>query len=122
MASVTFRFFSGRLPGHDAAAVVPHVHLHEDVELDALLPGSLGEVPHVQAVLDGDYDVAVLGEAHEPGDLGLPDHLVGDENVPNARLRHGLRLPQLGAGDAYGARLYLFLRDYGGLVGLGVRP
>ena len=62
-----------------------------------------------------------MGQRHEAHDLGRIDHLVGDEDVVEAGLDHGLRFADRGTREARHRAAQLASRQFGGAMGLDVR-
>ena len=67
------------------------------------------------------FDVGVPTQIGETHILVRAHHLVGNQNIADASGGHHLRLAQLGARHADGARLQKFVRQRGDFDSLGVR-
>jgi hypothetical protein len=105
-----------------AGAPAAHLHVHENIEHLARAAHRRRQLADVLGIVHHRQRLGVLVEHfQESSDLLRPHHLGGDEEIPDARGGHHLRLAHLGHADADRARRDLPARDLRALVGLGVR-
>src|SRR5205807_4030662 len=110
------------LPGADPAPPQPGIHLEQHVERDAGVLRRSGQRPRPVGAVHADPEPDLPRERDEPGELRAADHLIGQEDVPDARARHHLGLADLGEGEADRPGAHLPARDLHALVRLAVRP
>ena len=105
-----------------AGAVQSDIDLHQDIDPRPGFDGGLGELLRVVGALHRDDDLRQAGNSSELGNLGGPDHLVGDQDARMARIHHRRRFPDGRSRQSDRAGGDLHFAESGVLVDLHMGP
>ncbi len=103
-------------------ARVARIDLHQNFDLDSVAAGGGRQLGHMAQIRSERRHPRRGREGAEAGELVRAHHVVGGKQVGNAARHHGLRLGDLLAAQAHGARGKLTAGDLDAFVGLGMGP